>query len=584
MLYLISAVILIIALMIYPKSEKKHNILQWLPVVVIAYECWTCFLTGLMTIIHIDVNMYTVAICNIILSVFLIIRIFKCKIIQKYYIKIEDIVFFAIYICVIWLVWINRYTTDLLIRFETSDPGTHLKFAMDFINNQAVNGMYLGQVTNGLFIEGLFKFFSGAYVYKTFIIKYGINFFIAGLMFYAATIGYADKFYKKFIVYAVTMIYILGYPYNDMIFGFVYLQMTITIVSYLLLVTYFYLEAEKNNYIYMILISLGCLGVGIGYTLFAPITFIAILIVVIYKANKEKWLIGKRFLHKEFIKVGLEIFLIPSLFTIWFLIIQPLIEKDYISYASSLNIEGYIYRNLYSDFLLFIVFSIYGIIVTLKNKKINLNSILLILSTFFYVFFYIMMIDKKVSTYYFYKINYLLWLLILVSFTIGILEMIDKEKKFVISYLVVILMLFTVRFTDFEQTYNAKNVNYIPFSDSESFFHIYTTNKVLNERKSEVKIDLVNISNEVNKSYKDGRCVFVGNWLECFWYEALTNQRFESGYVQKPVDKLMEEFYYGQSGKYIVILKESEEYLNNQSLFEKLEKVYENDYAIIGIK
>lgn len=584
MIYLASVVVLIFTFLIFPKNKKKQNILQWLPVAVAAYECLSCFFTGLMSIMHINADMYTVAICNIILCICLIVRMLKIKSVQKYYFKVEDIVFFVIYTGVIWLVWRNRYTPDLLIRFETSDPGTHLKFAMDFVNNRAVNGMYLGQVTNGLFIEGLSKFFSGAYVYKAFIIKYGINFFITGLMFYAATIGYANKYYKKIIVYAVTMIYIFGYPYSDMIFGFVYLQMTITIVSYLILITNLYLESEKNNLMYIILMSLGCLGVGIGYTLFAPITYVAILIVIMHKAYKEKWLVSKRFFHKDFLKVGLEIFLIPSLFTIWFLIINPLIGGEHTSYASSLNVEGYIYRNLYSDFLLYIVFSIYGILISLKSKRINLNlnSILFILSTVYYAFFYILMIQNKVSTYYFYKINYLLWLLVLISFIIGILEMIDNEKKFVISYLSVILILFVVRVTNFEETYSAKNLNYVPFSDSDSFFHIYSYNKVINERKSGVKNDLVGISNEVNDLYKKEGCIFVGNWLDCYWYEALTNQRFESGYVLKPVDILMEEFYNGQYGKYVMVIKDSEEYLKNEFLFEKLEKVYDNDYAFIG--
>ena len=48
---------------------------------------------------------------------------------------------------------------------------------------------------------------------------------------------------------------------------------------------------ENNRKIYKALLMLGCLGVGIGYTLFAPIIFFAILICIMFCAHKEGWLL-----------------------------------------------------------------------------------------------------------------------------------------------------------------------------------------------------------------------------------------------------------------------------------------------------
>ena len=92
-------------------------------------------------------------------------------------------------------------------------------------------------------------------------------------------------------------------------------------------------ECEKDNNLIIGLMSLGCLGVGIGYTLFAPLVFVALLICAFYKAGKEKWLINRKhnFLSLDFCKLGLQIFLLPTFLTIWFLIIQPIIEKTTIN-------------------------------------------------------------------------------------------------------------------------------------------------------------------------------------------------------------------------------------------------------------
>lgn len=587
MFYFITMGILLGVFLIFPKTKKKQNLLVWIPISFIAYECLSCFWTGAMSILHISANIYTVAICNIVLSAFLIFYILKKGNIQEYYIKIEDIGFIIIYTIFLYIVWKNRYTPNLLIRFETSDPGTHLKMAMNFVNNQSVDGMYLGQVTNGLFIESLSKVFSGTYIYKAFIIKYGINFYISGLIFYAASIGYAKKIGQKIIVYVITFIYILGYPYNDMVFGFVYLQLTITVIGYLLTIMKLYIEdKEINGHVFRMLLALGCLGVGIGYTLFAPITFIAILICIIYKAKKEEWLINKNgfFFHLDFIKTGLQIFLIPTIFTVWFLVLKPAFNDSLINYENALNIEGYIYRNLYSDFLLYIVFSIYGIIISFKNKKINLCAVLLPLGFLYFVIFYIKMINQEVSTYYFYKINYLLWLLILVCFVIGLMEVLKKEKVLAICYLIGMGVLFTINFTGFEYKYYEKNINYIPFTDANSFFHIFSYNKTINERQSEIKQELVAMCDEIDNSYKDqGVVMFIGYWMDLYWYEALTNQRFEEEYKWKTIEQKVEDFCKGEYGKYILVIKESEEYLENEDAFHKLKRIYENDYAFIGI-
>lgn len=586
MFYLLTAAILIIIFLIFPKEDKKQNFLVWLPIAVISYEVLCCFTTGIMTILHIDANIYTVSVCNILLSVLLFGNIVKNKSIQKYYIKIEDIIFIAVYLMIILFIWLKRYTPDLLLRFETSDPGTHLKMAMNFINTKKVEEMYTGQVTNGLFIQSLLKFNNGAYVYKSLLLKYGINFLLSGWMFYAAMIKYADKITEKVLIYLVTILYTLGYPYNDMIFGFVYLQITITIIIYLLSITNFFIEGNNNNRkIYKILLLLGCLGVGVGYTLFAPIAFFAVLICIMLCAAKEKWLLqdGKKFFSIKFIKTGLQIFLIPTLLVLWFLVISPAINEKLTNYGSALNNEGYIYRNLYSDFCLYVIVAFYGVIMSLKEKKNYFLFVFFILGIGYYIIFFYRMITQKVSTYYFYKINYLLWFLILACFIVGLITIYRKEKWLIRCYIAGVAAIFLIYFSGFESKIQQQNINYAPFSESDSFFHIFSINKILEERKSEISPQLIEICNEVNMLMEEDKIGFVGDWLNFYWYEALTNQRFEDRYVHESAESKVTNFLEGNTGKYMVVLKESQEYLENIDLFNGMKLIYENEYAFIAI-
>lgn len=208
MIYFITELLLVITFLLIEKIKKPQNLLIWIPVSFVGYECYSCLATGILTILHIPANIYSMGLINIFIILCFLKFIYKDKRKQQYYMKLEDVFFILIYCVLIIIVCLNRFGTDIRICFETSDPGTHLKMAMNFVNNKAVDGMYLGQVTNGLFIEGMQEFFNGVVVYKSFIIKYCFNFLIAGWMFFSSASLYVEKKIGKCLIYIVTIIYI----------------------------------------------------------------------------------------------------------------------------------------------------------------------------------------------------------------------------------------------------------------------------------------------------------------------------------------------------------------------------------------
>ncbi len=587
MFYILTEIVLILAFLMLPRHDEKQNIVICFPIAVVAYECLACFWTGLLTILYINTNINSAAVCNLALCAYLVWLIWKKQKVQKYNLAVSDTVFLLVYTVVIFWAVRERFTPELLIRFETSDPGVHLKSAMDFVNGQRVKGMYLGAATNGLFIQSMTKIWEGVQPYKFFLIKYGINFYFSGLVFASGLIGYAHRIWMKMIVYVAVFFYVFGYPYNDMVFGFVYLQLTVTVIAFLCVVSGWYIDSEgENKNIYGVLLALGCLGTGIGYTLFAPAVYAALLACIVYKAYKEGWLLRtqKRFFSTAFIKEGLRVFLVPTVMTLWFLVIAPLLARNPADYGNALTIEGYIYRNLYSDFWLYIIFAVYAVYVYLKKKKINLPVILLVIGTGYAVFFFIKMLQAEVSTYYYYKLNYMLWMLVLSCFVIGVLEFLKKERFFGISYLAGIAMLAVIMVTGAEGKWREININNLPFADTGAFFHIYSMNQMLHERASGRDVRLVKICEKVKEDYSDaGEVLFIGHFENMFWFEALTDQRISSYILWKLPEEVMEKYKQGQYGKYMVVAKESEEYLSNAQLYDELERVYEDEYAFIGI-
>lgn len=575
MIYLISSIILVSVFLLFRKFEEKQNFCRSFIMSIVTYECYLCFIAGIMTVCHIPVDIYSVSIVNILLAGILAVVLYKRKCFQKYYINLGDAVFLISLALIVFYIFVQRFTLDLHIIFETSDPGVHLKLAMNFVNSKKVEGMYIGQLINGLFIESLMNVFSGEMVYKSFIIQCGINFFVAGAVFWAVVQKYGTNHVLRLLVYLSTLIYLFGYPYNDFLYGFVYLQMAITVVCYIIGLTQDFRKDKVNIWFWGLMAGTACLGVSIGYTLFAPPVFIGIFAFVMYKAYQEKWLMQQnRFMvSKRFLLCTLNIFLLPTFLTIWIVIVMPKINGNIPDYGNALSsAEGSIYRNLFSDFLLYIIPAVYGIWKGFK-KKLNFLSLFYAVFGIYYLGFLFMMLSNRLSTYYFYKLNYLLWMLIIMAFVIGIGEIWKKEKALFVIITCGMLLIGTIYFSGVETKYQEKNINYLPYADASVFFRVFTCNKMFEETRSRMPKGLVEVSGEVLNLNEEEPVVFVGNWQHLFWFEALTNQRFEGLHYYSYSD-VLEYFKLGGYGKYAVVMKKNDgieayqQYLQEHAVFE----------------
>lgn len=581
MIYLVSSVAIVSSFMMIKKYENKQNFWRCLAFAIITYVCYLCAVAGIMTVIHISVDIYTISILNFLGVICISVYIYKKKEIQNYYINISDTLFIVVLICFTVCIFFSRFSKDLNIVFETSDPGVHLKSAMNFVNKKAVSGMYIGQLLNGLFIQSLEKFFAGEFVYKSFIIQYGFNFFMAGYIFWAVIKKYQTNRIMCLVGDIITIAYMLGYPYNDMLYGFVYLQIAVTIVCYIIGLMQDYVYEKINIWAWGGMIGIGCLGVSIGYTLFAPPVYVSVLCFVAYKAYRESWLKSRsNFLpNKKFITCCLNIFILPTFLTILIIVILPKIQGSSTEYGTVLMVEGAIYRNLFSDFLLFILPAAYGLISGIKRKKINMISFCLPIFSVYYLYFFGEMLREQVSTYYFYKLNYLMWMFICIAFVIGMEELVYREKILFTIIVSGMILLTASYLTNFETNLRQKNMNYTYYIEAPTFFRIYACNDVFKEYPKQMSEELVEISGIVNSMDEDEKVVFVGCWQDLFWYEALTNQRLGNLYNYSYAE-VIERFKAEKYGKYAVVLKEAEgleEY--QQYIQERI--IYENDYAYI---
>ena len=573
MVYLVSSLAWIASFMLIRKYKEKQNLWRALVMAAMVYEGYLCLLGGTMTVLHLPVSIYSILVVNILCILGMLLYVWKKKTCQTYYIRISDTVFLGALIVLIGGLVISRFTPDMKIIFQTIDPSAHLKTAMDFVNTKQVSGMYVSQMLNGLMIEALRNVYSDEMVYKVLIVQYGINLFMAAGVFWAVITKYSDRIPMRILGYVAVLAYVLGYPLNDMLYGFVYLQITVTMICYMIALMQDYMDQEINHWLWGGMIALGCLAVSVGYTLFAPPIYVSVLICILYRSKNQGFSGGKTLLHV------LEVFGIPTLLTIWIILIAPKLRATDVNYGTVLGAEGEAYRNLYSDFLLYSIPAIYGMVATIKRKKSGLCRFLIPIFGCYYLLFGALMLKDKVSTYYFYKLNYLLWMLVLVMFAVGMSELLQRERFMFATILSGILVLTAVYASGKEQAYHDKNANYLFYVDSDALFRIYTCNREFMEHPLQKSDALVQISGIVDDEHKDERVIYIGYWENLRWYDALTDQRDED-IIGDDCGQTLHRFYAGEFGEYAVVEKGSENIEGYQQEIEQ-DVIYENEFAYL---
>lgn len=281
--YAVSAILLILSFMLYPKTQAKQNVLQWLAISLVGYELYTCLVGAVFTIAHIPADILSVAIFNTVLSVALLLKIRKEQP-QKYLVFPWEAVGVIVLLIAVVYLGAHRFEGLTTVNYETSDPAVHMQMARDCVKGKTVissrGGMIVSQFTNALWIEMLTPVFSGVYAFK---LKDLYNFFLSGLIFYAAFRPAAPS-KRVWQDYLVAVAYLAGYPLSNLLFGFQYLGLGVTACCFLVLCIQLYKRNDLPKKLFILLLNLGCLGSALPYTLFAPVVFIALFLYLSWDA------------------------------------------------------------------------------------------------------------------------------------------------------------------------------------------------------------------------------------------------------------------------------------------------------------
>lgn len=572
-IYIISLLLIFILIILLKKSEEKLEITKTIITILAVTLAYSALCSYMLNLINIPITLLTLSIINSIFSVCIIIKIKKDKEIQKYYINKTNVLIVILFI-VITAVIININFDNLSkVRYVSMDAREHYKAAREFSENTSLSNkakenntvgeafMPMGYINAGILFKIFNPFIGTMQLYKVYIIFEAFAYLLTGLIFYMLVEKYANKVSNKIISAIFSVIYILGYPLNAWISGFHYLIIGILFVE---LIIYMFMQKGKLKLNYeLIIMFLINFGLILSYSLFCPFVYLAEFIYYLYEFKKDKNKI-KLFL---FVLVGL---IIPGMIGIEYLIIPTLTKVgEYIA------LEGWLYKNLWSNFILFIPFTIYAIYKSIKNKEITFDNVLFILLIMYMLILFVATKFEKCSEYYFYKNYFIMWLMLTYLNVKGMQQF--NEKPIVNNIYAIIYVAILIISVSFQKTYVKQESN----DSLSTTMEIFTFNNTMMNAKNAAfvtneELELLTETEKIIKEKwkEENKILFVTNGTQERWIQSLTGYKnilFDD--KEYAIKNLKEENY-----KYIVTFENRSTYQNMKQYIneENMKILYEN--------
>lgn len=521
--YVLSVFYLLIMFLLYKKTDKKMCIISAIIYSLGLLFCYNTFVVFLFYMLGINGNVLLFSIINYFIGIVIsAIMLLKGKKIQKYFFDKKKLVVFLCLGVIIFLIGYFRFQGFEAVNFESGDSAIHYRHALEFSKNLSildrsntndevfgsfVRVMPISYVNCGL----LFNIFSNMKTHTVFFI-YNVVCLILSAGIFLVTIMDVFKYKKKDYIYALvfTLFYILAFPFNSFIMGFCYLSLGIMVINLLYLtVFHFKSELDKKSLFKIIVLFLIAFGIFFSYYLFVPAVYLALGLYYIYLFKKGEISFKLMFIY------GLVTLVIPFIIGFSYFLITLFIDAGIGSVAKLIDLWGYTYDNITPMYLFLLVTAYFVYDLALNGiKKFDYIKVSIYIVTVFIAIFLILYMIRVSDLYYFYKLFYLYWLLLLLFF----------QKKFLsyrkIFYIILGIFLVINMFVYF----NPKNKLSLFLVET----NVYTWNvSMFNGERAVFNKDELELT-EHSIKYKDiclenGKFLILGNRLKNIWFYSITD-------------------------------------------------------------
>jgi len=305
-IYVLSLILILLVFMLVKKSDQKLNVLGILGLGIVLILCYNVFQCYVLNYFEIKLSLQNLSKINFVIGISGIIYLLNKKEVQKYSLSLRDLIYSVIIGLIVIIISGLQYGSSLDIKYETTDAAVHYRAAQLFAENESLlnnvkdeiynfRSFKIGSYVNsGLMMQVASDYVDEYYYYKIFIIFDLFILFLTAYMLYFTFVK-ISKGKLKLLALAMSLLCVLGYPLNSMLWGFEYLNIGILLVCVILNMVSYYKNKEIGFKQSVLIFFLLNFELFCAYYMFVPFMYSALFIYFcIHHYRNSRKLVSKK--------------------------------------------------------------------------------------------------------------------------------------------------------------------------------------------------------------------------------------------------------------------------------------------------
>lgn len=516
-IYLLSVAALWSGIMLIRKSGEKQNLLVWVFLSAMMVMCFQTLFGGIVNKLGIAVTLVPMGLGNLAGAAGCFLHA-RRKGRQEYEVKALDIISVALLLGIILLFGFSKYGRHLdTIDFVSVDATAHCRDAIGVaLEHRLPINLYFSCLNTGLMMQ-VYQGLTGAGRFDLYRVFLWCELFytaLAALLFWGLVRQRCGEGkWQRFVPLLLTPFYWAGYPVYSTLFGFSYLGMSVCLYLVILTLLDQYFHERIGRGWFIAGLNLTLYGIIVSYTLFVPAAFFGVFAALAWDMRKKGKLISK-----ENIVMMLEVFLIPTALGL----IYSISNVEALAPGGGIINEGGCYNDIYANFILPAPFMILGIYFLVSRKD---GGWVLPMTWAQVIAMAVMLaglMTRRVSVYYYSKMNSIFWVLCWVLVAEAILGMMKHCKWAVLFPFLFYGILFCGKYAD---TWLERANPLAGRVKVWNFCDLILINNTYFNFSPVITEDTIALDRYADEHFEPGEVVGVFQIRENGWFNVLTDQR-----------------------------------------------------------
>lgn len=292
-------------LFFWEKSGRRLQGLLWLSVSVWSVFCFHVLAAAVLQLFTVFIGTCSIGVFDV-LAAFLLHRV-RCGRRQQYLWHKVDIGICVLLFFLTVAVGLLRYGIHLEMTYRSVDGITHYYEAFHVFESGRIQAMYFAALNDSFLVSFFAPFVKVTRLYHVEPIADLGWFYLSAVTVFGFV---REKCKTRFSMSAASFLgffYLMGYPLENLLTGFLYLGIGVSIAGVILILMDFCMEEGSFNIPLVVYLMLGCLGLITSYALFVPPVFLAVFLALCFKCRKESVHCVKKIIGGGFAYLGFHV-------------------------------------------------------------------------------------------------------------------------------------------------------------------------------------------------------------------------------------------------------------------------------------